>query len=123
MSTRTVNAQSQDFIKAIFLSIALFALALGGCASTPPVTGPGTPDETQLQHYEMLKSAIEVQSKVDALAALALMQADVSRWRVHWSQIAKAMADLATLTDSVNEENWDLANKQFQDLKIYYRGH
>ncbi|MGA8279697.1 MAG: hypothetical protein WB853_02275, partial [Desulfobacterales bacterium] len=70
MNTRTVNVLSPVFIIAIFLGIALFVIALGGCASTAPVTGPGTPDETQRQHYEMLKSAIEAQSKVDALAAL-----------------------------------------------------
>ena len=47
---------------------------------------------------------IEAQSKVDALAALALLQADVSRWQVPWPHVAKAWADLATLTDSVNKE-------------------
>jgi uncharacterized protein YceK len=123
MNTRTVNVLSPVFIIAILLSIALFILVLGGCASTAPVTGPGTPDETQRQHYEMLKSAIEAQSKVDALAALALLQADVSRWQVPWPHIAKAWADLATLTDSVNKEDWDLVNKQFLDLKKYYRGY
>ena len=69
----------------------------------------------------MLKSAIEAQSKVDALAALALLQADVTRWQVHWSIISKAIIDQAALTDSVNKEDWDLANKQFQDLLKYYR--
>ena len=73
MSTRTVNARSPVFIVAIFLGIALFVIALGGCTSTGTLTGPGTPNETQLQHNEMLKSAIESQSKVDALAALALL--------------------------------------------------
>jgi hypothetical protein len=123
MSTRSVNTQSPVFIVVIFLGIAVFILGLGGCASTAPMTGPGTPDEMQRQHYEMLKSAIEAQSKVDALAALALLQADVSRWKVPWPHIAKAWADLATLTDSVNKEDWDLVNKQFLDLKKYYRGH
>ncbi len=45
MSTRIVNEQSALFIGVIFVSIALFLLALGGCASTPPGPGPGTPDE------------------------------------------------------------------------------
>ena len=58
MSTRIVKAQSALFIGVIFVSTALFILVLGGCASTPPGPGPGTPDEMQMQHYEMLKSAI-----------------------------------------------------------------
>ena len=46
MSTRVVKARSALFIGAIFFSTALFILALGGCASTPPGPGTGTPDET-----------------------------------------------------------------------------
>ena len=121
MSTRTVNTKSAIFIVVIFLSTALFVLALGGCASTPPVTGPGSPDETQLQHYEMVVSAIATKSRVDALAALALLQADVYRWRRDTLTEASAMTDLSSLTHAVDREDWALANKKVLELKSKYR--
>ncbi len=103
-----------------FLSIVLSTLT-SGCATTPSATGPGTPDEMQLEHYNMVKSAIEAKSKPDALAALALMQADVSRWRTNIAVIMKAFVDLGVITDAVAEENWATADKLLQELTARYR--
>jgi hypothetical protein len=125
MSARTVKARWALFIVTVFLSAALCNLALVGCATTAPgktTLGPGSPDEAQNQHYEMLKSAIEAKSKNDALAALALLQADISRWQINWLQVATAYMDVAGLTDAVNSEDWDLANKKFKDVNKKYRG-
>ena len=123
MRTRTVKARWALFIVTVFLGAALFILALGGCASTAPgrpTTGPGRPDETQLQHFEMLKSAIEAKSRVDALAALALLQSDIARWQAYWAVISSAYLDQAALTDAVNREDWALVNKKFLDVKSKY---
>jgi hypothetical protein len=122
MITRAVEIQSPSSIVAIFIGITLFILALGGCASPTPVTGPGTPDETQLKHCKMLLSAIEAESKVDALAALDLLQADVSRGQAAYLNIVKFMADHEAVSDAVNKEDWALANKEIEELKAYY-GH
>ncbi len=125
MSTRTVKTPWAIFIVTVFLGAALFILALGGCATTAPgkvTTGPGTPDEKQLEHHEMLKSAIEAKSKNDALAALALLQADISRWQVNFALLSMAYLDHAALTDVVNKQDWALAEKLFLDLTKKYRG-
>ena len=121
MNKQDVNAHSPLSMVILLLGIALAALTLGGCANTPATSGPGTPDEMQLGHYNMVKSAIEAKSKPDALAALALMQADVSRWRTNIAVIMKAFVDLGTITDAVSEENWATADKLFQELTVRYR--
>lgn len=121
MSTKTVNAQSALFIGVIFSIAALFIMAFGGCAPTPPGPGPGTPDEIQLQHYEMIKSAIEAKDRVDALAALALFQADIMRWHTNTLTEATTITELLALTDAVDKEEWGSANKMLIDLKSKYR--
>lgn len=121
MSTRTVITQSTLFIVVIFLSTALFILALSGCASTPSGPGPGTPDEIQLQHYEMVKSAIEAKDRINALAALALFEADIFRWHTNTLTEAVAITELLALTDAVDKEEWASANKMLTDLKSKYR--
>ena len=122
MRTKTVNTQSAVFIVGIFLSSVLFILALGGCAaSTPPGPGPGTPDEIQMQHYEMVKSAIEAKDRVNALAALALFEADIFRWHTNTLTEAVAITELLAFTDAVDKEKWASANKMLTDLKSKYR--
>ena len=121
MHTRTVYAQSVLFVVVIFLISALFILALGGCASPPPGPGPGTPDEIQLQHYEMVKSAIEAKDRVNALAALALFEADIFRWHTNTLTEAVAITELLALTDAVDKEEWTSASKMLTDLKEKYR--
>jgi hypothetical protein len=121
MSTRIVKAQSALFIGVLFVSTALFILALGGCASTPPGPGPGTPDEMQLQHYEMVKSAIEAKDRINALAALALFEADIFRWHTNTLTVATTITELLALTDAVDKEEWASANKMLIDLKSKYR--
>lgn len=121
MSTRTVKERWAFLIVTGFFSAALFILALGGCASTPPGPGPGTPDEMQMQHYEMLKSAIETQDRIDALAALALFEADIFRWHTNSLTVAVAITELLALTDAVDKEEWASANKMLIDLKSKYR--
>ena len=121
MSTRTLITQSTLFIVVIFLSTALFILAMGGCASTPSGPGPGTPDEIQLQHYEMVKSAIEAKDRINALAALALFEADIFRWHTNTLTEAVAITELLALTDAVDKEEWASANKMLIDLKSKYR--
>jgi hypothetical protein len=120
MSTRIVKAHSALFIGVLFVSTALFILALGGCASTPPGPGPGTPDEMQLQHYEMVKSAIEAKDRINALAALALFEADIFRWRVNTLSLEVAVTELLALTEAVDKEEWASANKMLIDLKSKY---
>jgi hypothetical protein len=120
MITRTVTTRSALFTAAILLSAALFISGWVGCAA--PETGPGTPDKAQLQHYEMLKSAIDAKSKNDALAALKLLEGDVHRWQVDYSVIAITMHDQNSLTDAVNKEDWALANKILLNLNAKY-GH
>lgn len=121
MSTRTITAQSALLIGVIFLSTALLIVALGGCASTPPGPGPGTPDEIQLQHYEMVKSAIEAKNRINALAALALFHADIFRWHTNTLTEAVAITELLALTDAVDDEEWASANKMLINLKSKYR--
>jgi hypothetical protein len=94
---------------------------LGGCASTPPGPGPGTPDEMQLQHYEMVKSAIEAKDRINALAALALFEADIFRWNTNTLTVAVTITELLDLTDAVDKEEWASANKMLIDLKSKYR--
>jgi hypothetical protein len=123
MGTRPVKPLRASFIVPVFFSVALVILGVSGCATTAPdkaTTGPGTPDATQLQHYEMLKSAIEAKSKNDALAALALLQSDVSRWQTNVLITMNAYVDQAALTDAVDREDWAVANKRFQALAAKY---
>lgn len=105
----------------LFVVVTIFTLTLGGCVTTPATTGPGAPDEMQLEHYEMVKSAIDSKSRTEALAALALLQADVSRWRTNSLGIMKAFVDLGEITDAVNKEDWDLAYQLFNELTMSYR--
>ncbi|MBW2198068.1 MAG: hypothetical protein JRF58_09500 [Deltaproteobacteria bacterium] len=121
MSTRTISAQSTLFIVGIFLSTAIFILALGGCASTAPGPGPGTPDELQAQHFNMMVSAIESKDRVHALAALALLEADILRWRVNTLSLEVAVTELLALTEAVDNEDWATAKKMLLDIKSKYR--
>lgn len=121
MKIRSFDNPKANLCFAILLTTALLFLLSGGCASPPATTGPGTPDEIQLQHYEMVKSAIEAKSRTEALAALALLQADVSRWRTNSAAIMKAFVDQGEITDAVNKEDWDLANQLFLELTMSYR--
>ena len=121
MDIRSGNKQSPRLFALILLSSTLLVLALSGCASPPATTGPGTPDEMQLQHYDMVKSAVEAKSRTEALAALALLQADVSRWRTNSLVIMKAFVDLGEITDAVDKEEWDMANQLFRALTMAYR--
>ena len=124
MGTRPVKPLRASFIVPVFFSAALVILGVSGCATTAadkPTTGPGTPDATQLQHFEMLESAIEAKSKNNALAALALLQADVSRWQTNVLITMNAYVDQAALTDAVDREDWALANKRLQDVRTKYR--
>jgi len=114
----------ENLFKLLSVVLISLCLALGGCATTGPgklPTGPGSPDVVQNQHYEMLKTAIEAKAKNDALAALALLQADISRWQINWLVVASAYMDVASLTDAVNSGDWELANKKFKDLNKKYR--
>jgi hypothetical protein len=124
MSTKTIYPRWSLFIVTAFLSALLFIIIMGGCASSTSVkttTGPGTPDETQVQHYEMVVSAIAAKNRTEALAALALLQADVFRWHEDTLTVANALTDLAALTDAVDKEDWALADKWVQELKSKYR--
>ncbi len=121
MRKREGHVNSAFYNVVLFVIGTFFTLTLGGCATTPATTGPGTPDEMQLQHYEMVKSAIEAKSRDEALAALALLQADVSRWRTNSLEIMKAFVDLGEITDAVNKEDWDLAYQLFHELTMSYR--
>ena len=106
----------------IFLVGAFFSFTMGGCATTTPETGPGTPDQKQLQDCKLLLSAIQAQSRVDALVALALLQADIARWETNTLQLAKGVVDHAAVTNAVDKEDWQLANQLIEELKSYY-GH
>ena len=121
MNTKAINAQSIIFIVFFFLSTAIFVLALSGCASTAPGPGPGTPDEMQMQHYEMLVSAIEAKNRVEALAALALFEGDIYRWHINSLTTMVVMTELLALTNAVDKEDWALAKKMHIDLKSKYR--
>ena len=121
MSTKTVKTRLALFIGFVFFSAMLLFLVLGGCASIPPGPGPGTPDKIQLQHYEMLKSAIEAKNRVEALAALALFEGDIFRWHTNTLTEAVAITELLALTDAVDEEDWESAKKMLVDLKSKYR--
>ena len=121
MSARNVKAWRALPFVSIFFGTAFFILALGGCASTPPGPGPGTPDEVQMQHYKMLKSAIEAKDRVDALAALALFEADIFRWHTNSLTVAETMTELSALKDAVDREDWASANNMLMDLKSKYR--
>ena len=121
MGRRTVNVQSTLSISVILLGAVIILLALGGCASTPPGPGPGSPDEIQMQHYEMLKSAIVAKDRTNALAALALFQGDMLRWHTNILTEAAALTELLALTDAVDKGEWASANKKLMELKSKYR--
>lgn len=121
MKMRSFDKPKANLCFSILISTALLFLLIGGCASPPATTGPGTPDDMQLQHYDMVKLAIEAKSRTEALAALALLQADVSRWRTNSAVIMMAFVNQAEITDAVNKEDWDLANQLFQELTTSYR--
>lgn len=121
MIRKDVRSYSSISIVTFFFVCTLFTLILEGCATTPATTGPGIPDAIQLQHYDMVKTAIEAKSKTEALAALALLQSDVSRWRTNSVVIMKAFVDQAAITDAVDKEDWVKANKLFEDLTTTYR--
>jgi hypothetical protein len=115
------KVNSARYNAVLFVVVTIFIFAVGGCSTTPTTTGPGAPDEMQLEHYEMVKSAIDSKSRTEALAALALLQADVSRWRTNSLDIMKAFVDLGEITDAVNKEDWDLAYQLFNELTMSYR--
>jgi hypothetical protein len=69
----------------------------------------------------MLKSAIEAKDRVNALAALALFEADMFRWHTNTMTEAVVITELLDLTDAVDKEEWASANKMLIDLKSKYR--
>lgn len=98
-------------------------VAAAGCASTPAgkaVTGPGTPDAAQLAHCDQMVATIEARNRTEALAAIALMEADVYRWHVNALVLVDSLHDLIALTDLVNDEKWDEANQKIGMLKLKY---
>ena len=117
-----VNKRCLFRFLAIFLVGAFFNFTLGGCATTTLETGPGTPDQKQLQDCKLLLSAIQAQSRVDALVALSLLQADIARWRTNTLYLTKALVDHAAVTNAVDKEDWQLTNQVIEELKSYY-GH
>ena len=121
MTRKDVRSHSSVSIVILFAVYTLFALMLEGCATAPATTGPGTPDIIQLQHYDLVKTAIEAKSKNEALAALALLKSDVSRWRINSVVIMKAFVDLSAITDAVDDEDWVKANNLFEVLTTTYR--
>jgi hypothetical protein len=121
MIRKDVRSYSSNSIVVLFFVCTLLVLILEGCATTPATTGPGIPDAMQLHHYEMVKTAIEAKSRTEALAALALLQSDVSRWRTNSLVIMQAFVDIAAITDKVDEEDWLKANKLFEELTAAYR--
>jgi len=121
MTRKNVRSCSSVSILVFLFVYTLIALTLEGCATTPATTGPGTPDMIQSQHYDMVKTAIEAKSKTEALAALALLKSDVSRWRINSAVIMKAFVDLSAITDAVDDEDWVTANNLFKELTTAYR--
>ena len=79
------------------------------------------PDDIQLEHYYLLKSAIDDKNKINAFMALDLLEGDVSRWYADKSIEATAITDLETLTEAVEKEKWDAARKILDDLVAKYR--
>lgn len=79
-------------------------------------TNPGALDETQLQHYEMLRSAITAESKSDALSTLELMKSDASRWRLNMLTREQVLVDFKHISDAVEKGDWALANQLSLDL-------
>ena len=65
----------------------------------------------------MVKSAIEAKDRVNALAALALFEADIFRGHTNTLTEAVAIAELLARTDAVDKEEWASANKRLTDLK------
>ena len=123
MNKRTHNPRWTLFVVAVVLAVAPCILAMGGCASTATGKadpGPGSPDAVQLQHYQMVKAAIEAKSRNDALAAISLFEADMYRWRTNTMSLMSAMAELVPLTEAVDKGDWDLSNKLFAGLKLKY---
>ena len=60
MNAKSVKVRQGLFIRAVFISSALLIMALNGCVSTESgkvAPGPGSPDEIQMKHYEMVVSA------------------------------------------------------------------
>jgi hypothetical protein len=123
MNTRIADSNFINTITAIFFSTLLIVLSMGGCASTinRPAPGPSTPDQMQLQHYESLVSAIDAKNRVDALAALALFEADIFRWQEDTLTLANAITEILALTDAVDKEEWASAKQMVEDLVSKYR--
>jgi hypothetical protein len=69
----------------------------------------------------MVKSAIEAKDRINALAALALFEADIFRWNTNTLTVAVTITELLDLTDAVDKEEWASANKMLIDLKSKYR--
>jgi hypothetical protein len=91
-------------------------------AAPQPHLGQAPARQTRLlQHYEMVKSAIEAKDRVNALAVLALFEADIFRWHTNTLTEAVAITELLALTDAVDREEWASANKKLTDLKTKYR--
>lgn len=106
---------------AVFCMVFAF-LVLGGCPPPPPTgPGPGKPDEMQWQHYQMFKSAIENENKVNALVALDLYEQDISRWYADKTTEATAISELKILREAVDNEDWASAAKILSKLESKYR--
>lgn len=124
MSTK-MNLQSLMVKVSLCLIASFIILALSSCSSTSSSKSStglgGTRDEIDIQHYKVLKAAIEAKSKNDALAVLALMQSDATRWHTDILTVMNALVDNAALTELVESEDWVSANKKFKKLSSKYQ--
>lgn len=122
MGNRTNHPQPSLYMGGVIFCIVFALLVLGGCPPPPPPgPGPGKPDDMQLEHYYMLKSAIEDHNKINALIALDLFKSDIDRWYSDKSMEAVAITDLKTLTEAVDRGEWDAAGKILEETVSKYR--
>lgn len=122
MRTQTNYPKPSIYMGSIVFCMVFALLVLGGCPPPLPTgPGPGKPDEMQWQHYQMFKSAIENENKVNALVALDLYEQDISRWYADKTTEATAISELKILREAVDKEDWDSAAKILSKLELKYR--
>jgi hypothetical protein len=107
-------------VKMHWLSEAIVAIGLVGCASTSATWNPGAPDATTVEHYTLAVKAIQAKSQPDAQAAFYLLRSDVMRMRTNTLDVQAALAILYSVSNAVDKEDWTTAQGGALALQATY---
>jgi hypothetical protein len=105
----------------IWLSAAVIAISLLGCATTgTPTWNPGAPDAETVEHYTLAMKAVDEKDQNAAQAAFYLLRSDVMRMHTNVYSVQAALAVLYKVSNAIDKEDWATARNGALALQATY---